>query len=50
MDRSQLAEGDLVGVEFRTMEVRPQLTPELRTAAERSSGRAAEAYRYLIDR
>lgn len=50
VDRLQLAEGDLVGVEFRKMELRPQLTPELREAAERSWGRAAEAYRYLIDR
>ena len=50
VDRLQLAEGDLVGVEFRKMELRPQLTPELREAAEHSWERAAEAYRYLIDR
>lgn len=50
LERLQLKEGDLVGVEFRKLEVPPQLTPELHEAAERSWERASEAYRYLIDR
>lgn len=49
VERLELQEGDLVGVEFRKMQVRPELTLELREAAERSWQRAADAYRYLAE-
>lgn len=49
VERLELHEGDLIGVEFRKMQVRPELTPELREAAERSWQRAADAYRYLAE-
>lgn len=50
VERHNLHEGDLVAIELRKMQLRPQLAPEVREAAERSWERAADAYRYLADR
>jgi antitoxin component of MazEF toxin-antitoxin module len=49
IERQGLREGDIVGVEFRKMELRPALTPSLRAAAERSWKRNEAAYRYLAE-
>jgi putative addiction module antidote len=46
----ELREGDLVAVEVRRVEVRPQLPAELRRLAEESWRRNEAGYRYLAGR
>ena len=45
-----LREGDLVAVEFRKVEVRPVLRPDLQRLAEASWERNEVGYRYLAGR
>lgn len=49
IERQGLRDGDLVGIEFRKLDVRPSPTPALRAAAERSWERAEAAYRHLAE-
>ena len=50
VERLQIAEGQLLGLEITPMEVRPVLRPELRQAFEESWERNEAGYRYLADR
>jgi putative addiction module antidote len=47
--RLGLQEGDLVGIEVRKVRAWPELSPELRAAAEESWREAEAAYRYLAE-
>lgn len=49
VERLGLHEGDLVGVEVRRLQVRPELTPELRESAEASWRQFKRLYRRLAD-
>lgn len=46
-ERLELHEGDFVGVDVRKVRVRPELTPEIRAAFERSWELYEADYRYL---
>jgi antitoxin component of MazEF toxin-antitoxin module len=47
VERLGIREGDLVAVELQPVEIRPRLTPELRSIAEATWERNQAAYRYL---
>jgi antitoxin component of MazEF toxin-antitoxin module len=49
VERLNLQEGDFIGIEFRKLEVWPELAPELRAAAERSWEARETDYRYLAE-
>lgn len=50
VERQNLQEGDLVGVEVRKMQFWPELSPEVREAYERTWSAHEAAYRYLAER
>jgi antitoxin component of MazEF toxin-antitoxin module len=47
--RQRLREGQLVSVEIRSLEVRPELRPELRRVLEENWAKDESAYRYLAE-
>ena len=49
VERQQLREGQLVSVEIRPLEIRPELRPELRRVLEESWSKDEPAYRYLAE-
>ena len=50
VERRDLHDGDLLGVEVTLLEIRPALRPELQSAFAESWDRSEAAYRYLADR
>ncbi|MGI8642626.1 MAG: hypothetical protein ACR2LS_00720 [Thermomicrobiales bacterium] len=50
VERRDLHDGDLLGVEVTPLQIRPALRPELQEALEESWSRSEAAYRYLADR
>lgn len=50
VERLNLHENDLVGIEVRKLSITPALTPEVAEAYERSRQRYAADYDYLKDR
>ncbi len=49
-DRLGLSEGDFVGAEVRKMNLRPEMSPEMRVAFERALTAYQEDLRYLAER
>jgi antitoxin component of MazEF toxin-antitoxin module len=47
--RQRLREGQLVSVEIRPLEVRPELRPELHQVLEQNWSKDEPAYRYLAE-
>ena len=47
LERQHLAEGDVVSLEVRRMEVRPALRPEIRRILDEHWAEDEAAYRYL---
>ena len=50
VERLQITEGQLLGLEITPLEVRPILRPELKKAFDESWERNEAGYRYLADR
>jgi antitoxin component of MazEF toxin-antitoxin module len=50
VERQNLREGQLLGIEVQPAEIRPILSPDLRKAFEESWKRNEPGYRYLADR
>ncbi len=50
MERQHLSEGDEIAIEVRKVEIRPQMSPEVRAAFERSLDTYTADYEYLKDR
>ncbi len=48
-ERQNLEEGDMVGVEVRKVRIKPEMSPEVRAAFERSWDAHQEDYRYLAE-
>jgi putative addiction module antidote len=46
-ERQNLQEGDFVGIEVRKVQLKPEMSPEVRAAFERSWKAYEEDYRYL---
>jgi putative addiction module antidote len=47
VERQNLQEGDFVGIEVRKVQLKPEMSPEVRAAFERSWKAYEEDYRYL---
>ena len=50
VDRLELSEGQLLGIDITPLEIRPILRPELKKALDESWKRNEAGYRYLADR
>jgi putative addiction module antidote len=50
VERLEITEGQLLGIEITPLEIRPTLRPELKKAFDKSWERNEAAYRYLADR
>lgn len=48
-ERQNLHEGDFVGIEVRKIHLKPEMSPEVRAAFERSWEAYQEDYRYLAE-
>ncbi|MDQ6662080.1 MAG: AbrB/MazE/SpoVT family DNA-binding domain-containing protein [Chloroflexota bacterium] len=48
-ERQNLQEGDLVGIEVRKVHLKPEMSPEVKAAYERSWELYEADYRYLAD-
>ncbi len=49
-ERQDLHEGDFVGIEIRKLNLKPEMSPEVRAAFERSWKAYEADYRYLSER
>jgi antitoxin component of MazEF toxin-antitoxin module len=47
VEKQNMHEGDLVGIEIRKLEIRPQMSPEVRAAFEYAVKEYAEDIEYL---
>lgn len=49
-ERQNLQEGDMVGIEVRKVHLKPEMSPEVKAAFERSWKAYEADYRYLAER